>query len=616
MNGEKRGPLGKRRRRKLRKEFVIFVAAAAVIVIGVVVGLVFLLNFLVGSGDKEPDDGQIEIPIETLPPPPTEPPDLRLQIPNPQAVDGTRPSDFGLETTMLLNDEQIVTYTRQDRIDFGNTNQYSNIEGILTFRGNNFRDTASYGSLGSSIAGELSIVWQNDLPEVIEPDNPNRNWSGMGWTGQPLVAKWSPEARENMNLYPEKRDKTDLKEVIFGTLGGAIYFLDLEDGRQTRETIEERWPFRGAGALDPRGYPLFYVGAGSPSEAGPGSNLIYSLADSSELFDYGENDSFRRRNWQAFGGSTIVHAETDSITYASESNVIYQFTLNSRHSTDTGTTSIAPSEMFRWRYSTTRLREVYGQSMTVSDSFSPQYGFQSSPAFWREYMYIADNAGNLFCINVNTFEVIWMSELYDDTDASPVIELDEMNGRAYIYIGNSALFNRNRNTNIATVRFFKIDAITGEKVWASEGRRCINLNGMGGIRGTAALGKNSLRDLVFVPYANVVNDNGFSRGSFLVAYNKITGEEVWSANFGGPCMSSPVDVYDDSGNGYIVFATASFTNNEGERVGGFVHLVDGRTGERISSVQLQGHIEASPVVYDNMIVIGTLNQMIYGVKIT
>jgi len=614
MRDNDRRPL--RKRRKLRKEFVIFVGISAVAVIGVVVGIVLLLNSLIGPARETPDNTFDDTPIETLPPPPTEPPDLRLQIPNPQAVEGTRPSDFGLETTMLYNGEQVEAYSRQNRIDFGNSNEYSSIDGILTFRGNNFRDTAAFGSLGSSIDGELDIVWQTDLPEVIEPENPNRAWAGMGWTGQPLIAKWSQEARLNMSMYPEKRDKADIKEVIFGTMGGAIYFLDLDDGRNTREVIDERWPFRGAGALDPRGYPLFYVGAGGPSEEGPGQNLIYSLANSSELFDYGENDSFRRRNWQAFGGSTIVHGGTDSITYASESNIIYQFTLNTQFNPQTGDISIEPSEMLRWRYSTTRLREVYGQSMTVSGTLSPQYGFQSSPVFWREYMYIADNAGYLFCINVNNFEVVWMTELGDDTDASPVLELDELNGRAYIYIGHTAYFSRNRNNNTANVRMFKIDAITGERVWASEGRRCILLNNNGGIRGTAALGKNSLRDLVFVPYANVVNENGFSRGSFLVAYDKITGEEVWSTNFGGPCLSSPVDVYDDNGVGYIVFATASFTNNEGERVGGFVHLVDGLTGERLSNVQLQGHIEASPVVYDDMVVVGTLDQMIYGIRVS
>ena len=130
------------------------------------------------------------------------------------------------------------------------------------------------------------------------------------------------------------------------------------------------------------------------------------------------------------------------------------------------------------------------------------------------------------------------------------------------------------------------------------------------------MGKNDLKDLVFIPYANVANDNGVSTGSLLVAYDKATGDEVWRDNFGGQCWSSPVDVYDDNGKGYIVFGTAAFTNRDGVRTGGFVHLIDGRTGERVSSVELLGQIEASPVVYDNMVVIGTRGQVVYGIRIT
>ncbi|MCL2821053.1 MAG: PQQ-binding-like beta-propeller repeat protein [Oscillospiraceae bacterium] len=616
MSGRNRPP--EKKKRKLRKQFIIFVSVTAVVVIALAAGLALLLNFLVGDlrNDRQQDDSINDEPIETPAPTPTEIPSAAMRIPNPQAVDGTRPEDFGLQTSMLLNNLSIEEFHRQDRISFGDTNNYTDVDGIVTFRGNNFRDTASYGSIGSFISGELEVVWLTELPEVLEPDNPDRAWAGMGWTGQPLIAKWNSQTRSNMNITAEKIDKTDLKEVIFGTMGGAIHFLDLEDGRPTRDTVEERWPFRGAGALDPRGYPFFYVGSGNASLEGNGQNLIYNLTDTTEMFNYGEDDEFRRRNRQAFGGSTMVNTLTDTVTYPSESNIIYQFSLNSSYDPQTGIASISPTDMLRWRYSTARLRSVYGDSMTVPDTFSPQYGFDSSPAFWREFMYIGDNAGNLFCININTFEVIWMNELPDDIDASPVLEIDELNGRMYLYIGHAAHFSRSRNNNTTNVHFYKIDAVTGERVWTSGGYRCLFRNNAGGIRGTAALGKNNISDLVIVPYSNVINDNGHSRGTFLVAHDKISGEEVWNTNFGGQCSSSPVDVYDDNGNGYIVFATAAFTNNDGERIGGFVHLIDGRTGERLGSVQLQGHVEASPVVYDNMIVIGTQEQMIYGIRIS
>jgi len=627
-----------RRRKRLRKQFIIFCSIVTVLVIGIVV---LMISIFGNSNSNDPDsngsgisrpggstedpssgDPSSEDPAEAHaedPPDNTAPatPEVWLPIPDPYAVEGTRPvEDFGLQTSMQLNGSAIESYSRSNPINFGDTNNYTDVEGIVTFRGNNFRDTAAYGSLGASINGDLEVVWRASIPEVFNQINADGQWFGLGWTGQPLIAKWSPEDRANMNIVDSKKDKDDLKEVIFGTLGAAIYFLDLDDGRPTRTKVQERWILKGSGALDPRGYPLFYVGAGDISAAGPGQNLIYSLIDTKELFNYGENDPFRNRGWQAFDGSTIVHAPTDSITYPSETNIIYQFTLNSQYDRQAGTISIAPSDMLKWRYSTTSLRESYGGSMGVPNNFHQQYGFESSAAFWREYMYIASNSGHVFCINVNTFEVVWMCDTYDDTDASPVFELDHTTGRAYIYIGNSAYFSRNRETDIAHVSFFKINALTGEKIWTSEGRDCLLVGTSGGIKATAALGKNDLSDLVFVPYANVVNSRGRSGGTFLVAYDKVTGKEIWSENFGGQCWSSPVDVYDDNGKGYIVFASASFTNSEGQRVGGYVHLLDGRTGERLASIDVKGHIEASPVVYDDMIVIGTRSQEVYGIRIS
>ena len=239
------------------------------------------------------------------------PPVITIPIPDPRAVDGTRPEEFGLQTSMQLNGEPIDSYSRTNPINFGDTNHYTDIEGIITFRGNNFRDTAAYGSLGPSVEGKLEIVWSTSIPEVFRNPDTGSTWFGMGWTGQPLIVNRRLENRANMNILESKRNKPELKEVIFGTMGASIYFLDLDDGKPTRNRVNERWIFKGAGALDPRGYPLFFVGAGDASPAGPGQNLIYNLLNTRELYNYGEYDRFRDRGWQAFDGSTIVHAPTD-----------------------------------------------------------------------------------------------------------------------------------------------------------------------------------------------------------------------------------------------------------------------------------------------------------------
>lgn len=609
----------RRRRRYVAKRFLVFIVALLAVAVGALLifsgiidkpgnlGGMPMKTLSIGDSGTEPGVGEGPSPAE---PTPAQPP-----IPDPHAVEGSRPSDFGLQVAMELNGTPITSYSRAVPINFGETNAYTNVNGIVTFRGNNFRDSASYGTIGSNIKGNLEIAWQTSMPESIKRVSSDRSWFGSGWTGQPLIVKWDKDTLSKMNILDSKKNENDLTEVILGTEGAMIYFVDLKDGKPTREKIKSPWCLKGAGALDPRGYPLYYVGAGDISTAGSGQNMIFSLNNTQKLYNYGEDDSFRNRSWQAFDPSTIVHATTDTVTYASETGIIYQFTLNTKYDAQTGTISVNPSDIFKWKYTTSRSRAVYTSKQDPANT-KPYLGFESSPVFWRDYMYVADNCGDLFCININTFEVVWMFDTLDDTNCSPVFELDKENGRAYIYMGTSARVTRNPQTNIAHIPFWKIDAITGEKVWTAKGYGCLRGNDSGGIQDTAALGKNELKDLVYVAYANVVNENSKNTGSLLVAYDKVTGEEVWKENFGGQCWSSPVAVYDDSGKGYIVYGSASYTDSEGKAVGGFVTLLDGRTGKRLSTVEVNGHVEASPAVYNDMIVVGTRGQMLYGIKIT
>ena len=47
-------------------------------------------------------------------------------------------------------------------------------------------------------------------------------------------------------------------------------------------------------------------------------------------------------------------------------------------------------------------------------------------------------------------------------------------------------------------------------------------------------------------------------------------------------------------------------------------MIDGLTGELVSSMSVTGHIEASPAAYNDIMVIGTTGtgtEMVYGIKI-
>ena len=150
---------------------------------------------------------------------------------------------------------KIVDYVPKDDIVFGNSKEYSDLNGVTAFRGNNYRDSASYGNR-TVTEKKLEIVWSHDIG-AIEAEN--SKWPGTGWTGQPLLVNWSKEVREIMNINDEQKNK-DLVEVIYPTLDGNIYFLDIETGKPTRDKIEVGFPMKGTGMIDPRGYPLLFAG--------------------------------------------------------------------------------------------------------------------------------------------------------------------------------------------------------------------------------------------------------------------------------------------------------------------------------------------------------------------
>lgn len=49
---------------------------------------------------------------------------------------------------------------------------------------------------------------------------------------------------------------------------------------------------------------------------------------------------------------------------------------------------------------------------------------------------------------------------------------------------------------------------------------------------------------------------------------------------------------------------------------GLLHLFDPNTGKDFSTLQLEKNIEASPAVYNNMLVVGTYAKKLYGIRIS
>lgn len=503
----------------------------------------------------------------------------------PYCVDSTNPENFGLKTQIYSGYTEIDSY-QQAQFDLGYTNAYSPAEGIVTFKGNNFRDGAVYGKTTLKEKSFSDDFWRVQTGSMASGSG-YPAWTGSGWTGQPLVVKWDETTKNNMNIYPEKKEKSDLTEVIYATMGGTIYFIDLDDGSYTRDPLDLGFVFKGAGALDPRGYPIMYVGGGDYTPGGtPPKMFIISLIDCTILKEYSGSDSVAYRTWCAFDSSALVCAATDTLVYPCENGLIYTIHLNTSYDATNGTLSINPDEPIKLRVTTSR-----------SNSVNFWYGFETSPVIYGQYMYIADNGGYLYCIDMRTLSVVWMQDVVDDTNCSPVLDIE--NGKPYIYISTSLHWTTSAGRGDIPV--FKIDAETGEIVW-QKAYNCTTVEGTsGGVQGTIALGKNDCSHLIFVPLAHYPNVN---QGG-IAAIDKSTGEEVWYYTGNMYTWSSPCVVTGKDGKSVII---------NGDLAGDIV-MLDAKTGELLDKICPGGLIEASPVVYNNKLVFGLRSSSIVGIDL-
>ncbi len=530
---------------------------------------------------------------------------VKLDVGPAQAGAGLSAAERKVTQTIFAGGQEVASYSRPDPINMGDPLNFQSVPGILTFRGNNFRNAAAWGTVDVK-EGTMEQVWEFNGIGTLPSSAWNFSWAGTGWTGQPLSVQWSPELQAQMNLLPEKKAKADLVEVLVATMDGNVYFFDIEDGQKSRPPINVGATIKGTPSLDPRGYPLLYVGQGDNNSPDKQMGFrIYSLITGELLYFQDTNDTrSHRSNWYACDSSPMIDPATDTLFYPVENGIIYTMKLNTQFDKATGALSINPDKV-DYRY--------------LAEGVIPEnVGVESSLSIYSHYAYFCDNAGNLVCLDLNTMNMVWNRALDDDSDVTPVLE--EENGRVYLYVGTEVDWQKSELDYQGQAFTYKIDAMNGEIVWKTS-QLCYTHNGVdkgddvnGGMLGNPVVGKKSISNLVIFAYSMT---DGMYSGNLVVAYKKDSGEMQWKYHMNKYSWSSPVDVYDENGNAYIVMCD-SF---------GQIHLINGQTGERVTYFQtirnkgLPGevnaniNIESSPMVFNNMIVIGNRAGSIVGVKI-
>ncbi len=542
----------------------------------------------------------------TIPPVPTPIPTPEpTPRPTPYMVAESNPELYGFVPHLMVDGTETIanSYRRSEEIVFPSADEYNaeTVKGILTFRGNNWRNMSSTDTVNLT-EYKLTQVWDKGISALTKGGG-SGSWSGCGWTGQPLIVQWPAETRKVMNLYDWAKQKENLVEVIYPTEDGNIYFLDLETGDETRDKIVLNVPFKGTGSIDPRGYPLLYCGSGDQYEEENQKSraFIISLINGRVLYEFGKQgtDSFARRRWYAYDSAPLIDAKTDTLIYPAENGIIYTMKLNTKFDPELGSVSVDPSNIVKFRYD---VNNIY-DDIDIADPTHKWQGYEGSAVAWNGHLYLSSNDGMFQCVDLNTMQVVWIANTEDDTNGSPVLDVISEE-EAYLYVGTSLHFNKDKN-NMGIAPFFKIDAVTGE-IKGRYGLQVYTVSGVsGGIQATAVVGRqgSNIEDLVIVPIARYGNKDA----GVLVALDKETFEERWKVEMDAYAWSSPAVIYDAQDNGYILQADSK----------GYIYLIDGATGQQRGALRpTETVFEASPALFGNMLIVGCRGgQKIFGIRI-
>ena len=461
--------------------------------------------------------------------------------------------------TMFPSAESIVYVidTLEPDIDgtlFDTDDLYKDAPGVFTFRGSLSRNPHFVGRLhGDSINITTSWVFTTSTDTM---HTSHGVWGGgTGWTGQPIYIPW-PDS---------------LQELVVASLCGKVYFIDFNTGEATRPAFDTRNVLKGTPSFNPSFNGDLYVGHGVQKQPLFG-HVVYNMYRAEETHSFGK-DRTAWRSWGAYDSSPVIIG--GFLFRPGENGTLYKY-------------YVADDSL--------RLHSTLRYSLSKHKS-SP--GIESSMAVCRNYGYINDNAGNIICLNLNTLKPVWHYFNHDDSDATPVVDVeDEV---PYLYSGCEV----DRQGAGGMSYFVKLNGLTGEKIWEDTIRcRRLSVNDKtldGGMYSSPLLGGGDCNDLIFSNFCiNTTTEKGC-----LIAFDKHDGSIRYRTPTRQYSWSSPVAFYNDNDEMFIFTGDAA----------GYVYLIKGKTGEIVASTRIGSNFESSPIIVDDKIILGSRGNKIFKISL-
>ncbi len=453
---------------------------------------------------------------------------------------------------------------------------YSEHEGVFTFRGGPRRTGGAYGVIPRK-PKSLTVAWTVSTGEGRAP------WyGGSGWTGQPVIVRWPAVMRHSMPKLGALRQEEDFVEVIQGSLDGSVHFIDLATGKRSRPALVTGNSIKGSVSLDPRGYPLLFVGQGIP-QTRPIGLRVFELINHREVFFLpGSDKAAPRRGWGAFDSSGLLNRATDTYVVGGENGLLYLIKLNTDFDPLALTLKVSP-EVARYRYKSAGLTS---------------FGIENSLSVLSNLAFFADNGGTLQAVDLRTMTPRWKFEAGDDTDATLALELEDE--RPKLYTGTEV----DKTGPKGTSWLRRIDGFSGTEEWRV-GLKCTQSfkpkKNDAGVFATPTPGTGEVSDLVFFSVSRCPG----GEDGVLLALDKRTGKEVWRVLLAQFSWSTPTLLTDEDGHAWLLHGG----------IGGRLRLHHARSGREVASLQLKGDIEASPSVFNGRAVLGTRGNRIYAIDI-